>query len=504
MKDRSSVIFGNIIDKATIKKAAKAQKKFLKKFGDDRNTPYHLAAVDNEVLTPTMGVKVLTLSDNPLEKLPEKCVVIGNIRMGFGHYRISMAMASAAHAMGYTPLWLDLNSFPQTTCTKIIGSQNELYSLGSRLSQKFKLFNKLVWDPLNYEGFKKLTYNAGDQKNAELMVPLFTDIPKDLPFVATHVWPSQAAVHAGLTHVVNAIPDNWPMALHLSEGALHTVQTPSSYIGYRTLAAFDSKRVLNPMKKEDIVYTAHYVDDELVKNLEKDCASRIDRLQNGKPLRFLLSIGGAGAQGDYFASLIKTLIPYIKQNKATLYLNIGDYANVWEMFKQKIPQVEELATLHFDKWSETTSFVEAALSDSACSEPQSRGIHVFCHKNIFAAVYSTNLLMRACDLLMTKPSELAFYPVPKLLIQHVGGHEKWGAIRAAELGDGTPECYSLDYACFMISQCIEQRDMLVMMNNAIVSNKRAGLYNGAYHAVELATGLTDVSGKGSEYAYAGR
>ena len=56
----------------------------------------------------------------------------------------------------------------------------------------------------------------------------------------------------------------------------------------------------------------------------------------------------------------------------------------------------------------------------------------------------------------------------------------------------------------MISQCIEQRDMLVMMNNAIVSNKRAGLYNGAYHAVELATGLTDVSGKGSEYAYAGR
>jgi len=86
----------------------------------------------------------------------------------------------------------------------------------------------------------------------------------------------------------------------------------------------------------------------------------------------------------------------------------------------------------------------------------------------------------------------------------VGGHEKWGAIRAAELGDGTPECYSLDYACFMISQCIEQRDMLVMMNNAIVSNKRAGLYNGAYHAVELATGLTDVSGKGSEYAYAGR
>lgn len=504
MKDRSSVIFGNQIDRATIKKAAKTQKKFLRKFGDDRSTPYHLAAVDNEVLTPVMGVKVLKLSDNPLETLPEKCVIIGNIRMGFGHYRISMAMASCAHAMGYTPLWLDLNSFPETTCTKIISSQNELYSLGSRLSQKFKLFNKLVWDPLNYEGFKKLSYNAGDQKNAELMVPLFTDIPKDVPYIATHVWPSQAAVHAGLTHVVNAIPDNWPMALHLSEGALHTIQTPSSYIGYRTLAGFDEKRTLNPMGENDIVYTAHYVDDELVQNIEKDCAARIDRLQNGKPLRFLLSIGGAGAQGDYFASLIKTLVPYIKQNKATLYLNIGDYANVWDMFRQKISGIEELAVLHFDDWAKTTEFVNSALADSSCEKPQSKGIHVFCHKNIFAAVYATNLLMRACDLLMTKPSELAFYPIPKLMIQHVGGHEKWGAIRSAEVGDGTPECYSLDYAMFMIRQFAEKPDMLIQMNNAIIANKKSGLYNGAYHAVELAAGITPLDGKGSRYAYAGR
>ncbi|HCA19617.1 MAG TPA: hypothetical protein DEO40_02950, partial [Treponema sp.] len=132
MEDKSSVIFGNVIPKSVVKKAARAQKKYLRKFGDDREKKYHLAAVDNPVLTPAMGVKVLKLSDNPLETLPEKSVVIGNIRMGFGHYRISMAMASCAHAMGYTPLWLDLNSFPETVCTKIIGSQNEMYSMASR------------------------------------------------------------------------------------------------------------------------------------------------------------------------------------------------------------------------------------------------------------------------------------------------------------------------------------------------------------------------------------
>ncbi len=504
MEDKSSVIFGNEMPKKAVRKAAKNQKKNLRKFGDDRKVEYHLAAVDHPVVTPALGIKVLVLSKNPLESLPPKSIIIGNIRMGFGHYRISMAMASCARAMGFTPLWLDLNSFPETTCTKIISSQNDLYSLGSRLSQKFKLFNKFVWEPINYTGFKKITYNVGDQKNAELMIPVFNDLPRDTPYIATHVWPSQAAIHAGMSHVVNAIPDNWAMGLHLSEGALHTIQTPNSYLAYRTLRGFDGKKTLKPMKAQDIVYTGQYIDHEMVSNIETDCASRIDRIENGKPIRFLLTIGGAGAQADYFAGLIKTLVPYIKQNKATLYLNIGDYANVWNLFKEKIPEIEAMAETHFDNWDYTKRFAQVALDDVSGEASESKGIHVFCHKDIFAAVYATNLLIRVCDVLITKPSELAFYPVPKLMIQHVGGHEQWGAIRAAEIGDGTPECPNLEYAQFMLTQFIEEKDILVQMCNAIKAANRAGIYNGAYHAVELATGLTGLDGKGSEYTYAGR
>ena len=181
-------------------------------------------------------------------------------------------MASAARALGYTPLWMDLNSFPETTATKIISYQNELYSKGSRLSQQpnffSKTFNKFFWEPLNYTGFKKLSYNAGDQITSELMTPLFREIPKDIPFIATHVWPSQAAVHAGMKNVINAIPDNWPMALHLSQGAVHTVQTYNAYWGYRSLNGFDSKKILNPMNRDDIVFTGHYIDHELVSNIE--------------------------------------------------------------------------------------------------------------------------------------------------------------------------------------------------------------------------------------------
>jgi hypothetical protein len=409
--------------------------------------------------------------------------------MGFGHYRISMAMASAAKALGYTPLWFDLNSFPETTCTKIISYQNNLYSTGSRLSQKSKLFNKLFWEPLNYEGFKKLSYNAGDQKTAELMTPLFREIPKETPFIATHVWPSQAAIHAGMKNVVNAIPDNWPMALHLSEGAVHTIQTYNSYWGYRTLNGFDVERILKPMSDQDLVWTGHYIDHELVSNIEADCANRISRIKDGKPLRFLFTIGGAGAQGEFFAAIIKTLLPYVKQNKACIYLNCGDYENVWNLLQKNIPELSDgsiKTSRHFNDWKTELDFANNAIE--GLESESGSGIHVFCNKDIFAAVYITNLLMRASDVLVTKPSELAFYPVPKLFIRRIGGHEMWGAIHSAELGDGTIECETPEYAGSIVKLLIDQPDLIEGMCNAIITQKKIGTYDGAYKAVKIAAG----------------
>ena len=240
--DRAKSIFGNPISDRDYAKAVKGMESYRRKFGDDSKITYTLSAEPNRVLD-AFGAKNLVIGGAPYH-FGEKDVVIGNIRMGFGHYRISMAMASAAKALGYNPLWFDLHSFKDTTCGKVIRHQNDLYSLGSRLSQKSKLFN-IFWEYENSEGFRKLTYNAADQKKAELMAPVARALPKDIPYVATHVWPAQAAVHAGLTHVVNAIPDNWPMGLHLAEGAKHTIQTPSSFLGYKSLRGM-AKAIFTP------------------------------------------------------------------------------------------------------------------------------------------------------------------------------------------------------------------------------------------------------------------
>ena len=94
--------------------------------------------------------------------------------------------------------------------------------------------------------------------------------------------------------------------------------------------------------------------------------------------------------------------------------------------------------------------------------------------------------MHASDLLITKPSELSFYPVPKLMIQRVGGHEAWGAVRAAEVGDGTYEMDDPREICGFIDCVQEDRSMIVDMCARIRTARDAGIYDGAYRAVELA------------------
>ena len=151
MIDKTSVIFGNQIDKKTIKSAEKSKQKYIKKFGDDSEKDYKIGFAEIPTLDYIKTKNIVFKDEN--EKFDHKAIIVGNIRMGFGHYRISIAMASAARALGYTPYWLDLASF-DATGSKMIRHQNDLYSKASRISQKSKLFNKLFWEPLNSEGFK--------------------------------------------------------------------------------------------------------------------------------------------------------------------------------------------------------------------------------------------------------------------------------------------------------------------------------------------------------------
>lgn len=478
MKDRSSVIFNNPIDSKTIRQANKAKAKYIRKYGDDSQKTYLLEAKNIDALD-FIGAKNLVFS-NRASILPENALVVGNIRMGFGHYRISIAMASCAKALGYEPYWLDLAGF-DATGSKMIQEQNKMYSLASRISQKSRLFNHFVWEPLNCEGFKKITYNAKDQKNAELLVPILNALPKDIPYIATHVWPSQGAIHAGMTHVVNAIPDNWAMGLHLSQGAIHTVQTNFGYIGYKMLRDF-AKEPLQGIPESQLKMVGRYVDHELLVHLEEDNALRIQRSLNQKPMRFLMTVGGAGAGFDQFLSMVKHLLPYVQTKQAALFINFGDHQDVYEKMMKSLGNIE--VQKYFDRYEDLKDLVKQLRSQDA------QGITAICNEDIFQAVYSTNLLMPECDVIITKPSELAFYPIPKLFMKHIGGHEVYGAIASQEAGDGTFECSTNKSSNEMIDRLIQDKELYIHMVNRITQMKKEGAYDGAYECVRLATRQT--------------
>ncbi len=141
---------------------------------------------------------------------------------------------------------------------------------------------------------------------SELFNNLYAALPSDMPILTSHMWNCMGAVAGGMTNVVDMMFDNWPMAFQLTEGAKHAVQSPSGYYGFRVMRGFDDKgSILKPTPADALFYTGHHVDHELVENIEADCDARLRRMKAKEPRRFLVTMGGAGAQRELFKAIIE-------------------------------------------------------------------------------------------------------------------------------------------------------------------------------------------------------
>ena len=473
-------VFGNEIGPKRVAQGVRLRERFARKYGYVAGLKYPLSAAENPTVGPYIGVHNVTSGQGGGAIDPEKGVFVGTIRMGYGHYRIAMALASAVHSMGLVPYWFDLLGF-DSPGARMIRDMDKWYSLGSRISQKSRLFNRLLWDPLMGKWYKRLEKNHPVMAAAELFSDVYGEIPKDMPFLASHPFAAHGALHAGLKRVVNIIPDNCPLGFHLASGGIQTVQSPSAYFGFRTLKGMGQRgRTPNGVPAAQLAMTGHYIDHELAANAVLDCEARLTRIQARAPRRLLISVGGAGAQQGLIAAILRELIPRLREKSVTLFVNFGDHRSVHDAVMRAVPEALGLAVRHTD-WLETAWFAE-----NAAVEDLPGGLHTFLNKDIYAAVYTTNLLMRASDVLLTKPGELAYYPIPKLFLERVGGHEAWGAIRASELGDGTQECDSLPLALQTLRLLIDEDDILSMLCDGIIKLDGMGVYHGAYRAVELA------------------
>mmetsp|Transcript_37426 Transcript_37426/g.54773 ORF Transcript_37426/g.54773 Transcript_37426/m.54773 type:complete len:257 (+) Transcript_37426:1108-1878(+) len=240
------------------------------------------------------------------------------------------------------------------------------------------------------------------------------------------------------------------------------------------------------VKPEHLQLAGHWIPRDLVESIPDACKRRIHRAKSTsprKPLRLLIPVGGAGAQRKFIVSLVKALLPLAKENKVQLFLNAADHAHMKESFSNSLSD----AGVDYDVVSNMTGvrdFRAKLLSDWETSEP-AKNVTLFAFDDYFTAVATTDILCNVADVLACKPSELAFYPIPKLMIRRVGDHEEYSALRASELGDGTLEARTVKVSLRYVDLFLET-ELLVTMNEAIVKNNEMGIYDGCKNAIKIA------------------
>jgi hypothetical protein len=224
-------VYGNPITKAQ-SRVDRWKTMLARKFKYDPNEIYNLSVREHPYGGEIFGLKEI-VRDQPGEPIQkENGVIVSTIRMGFGHYRIAIAGVSAACAMGFTPYWLDLLSIPGVP-TDVINWCNYNYSKFSRISQRYRWFDKYVWECLTTGEptlpilnwifnqwivtwpWRFLKTEVKDYKMSELFDRLYAALPSDMPTLTSHMWNCMGAVAGGMTngrgHDVRQLADGLPV-----------------------------------------------------------------------------------------------------------------------------------------------------------------------------------------------------------------------------------------------------------------------------------------------------
>eukprot|EP00934_Nitzschia_sp_Nitz4_P007839 Nitzschia sp. Nitz4//scaffold247_size31676//27739//29465//NITZ4_007933-RA/size31676-augustus-gene-0.31-mRNA-1//-1//CDS//3329543964//7829//frame0 len=402
----------------------------------------------------------------------KKTIIVATIRMGFGHHRLAYSACSWALEQGYTTIFHDLINI-ECDESKLIGSADSIYSKMSRLSSEMGGPIEYLWGKAMKQG------DANGLRVAALeaahMQPLLLGYPKDIPIIATHQLVALTAAAAGFTNVINLVVDNYPQWFLVVPKTLNCTQGPVNYQAFLRMG----------VQPDQVRLAGHWCPTGLVKNLEADCKARMARAKASplKARRLLVPVGGAGAQKKFIVGMLEQVKNLVKEGKLQLFLNAGDHAHM----KAAFVEVLEKCGLEYDTVSTTQGVYDFQKKLLGGAEPD-KAVTLFAFEDYFPAVATTDILGRVADVLTCKPSELAFYPLPKLHIRRVGDHEADSARRAAEVGDGSMEARELEDAMRYIQLFLATPDLLVSMNEQVLRAHQIGLYNGCKNAVDWAMG----------------
>jgi len=389
--------------------------------------------------------------------------------MGFGHHRIAYAVASYATDVEDRDIYFH----------DIVQIGNDEASLTDEAETLYSTASQLLTETPNTIERMLSKLSAGATANtlrlqvqtAGLMTSLMAGLDKDSPVIATHPLVGAIAVSANFTNVINLVVDNHPQWFVIVPGALNLVQGPKLYRELLKLG----------VPNDDLELVGHWNPRVIVDNIPEATENRIERVQNKKPLRLLIPVGGAGAQESFLVDLVEACAPLVREGQLQLFLNAGDHAHMDKAFREQL----EASNLPFDTVTDLQSRAQFESRLQSNKEPNSP-VTLFAFNDTFPAVTTTDELVCYSDVLVCKPSEMAFYAVPKLMIRRVGDHEAKSAVRAAEVGDGTLEAGTIPEIMQEIQQFLNKPGDLITMNKMIRKNNEIGMYDGAKIAVAKA------------------
>jgi tetrahydromethanopterin S-methyltransferase subunit A len=251
----------------------------------------------------------------PLKPGKNGAIVVGTIRMGFGHHRIAYAATSWGLASNKTTYFHDLLNIDSPE-SKLIKDMDALYSQGSRMATEFGGSVEKIWGSFTKGGDEnalRVSYQL-----AEHLRPILLGLPTDTPIIATHCFVGLAAVALGFTKVINLVIDNHAQWFIVVPGAYNLVQGPSNYHNLLRMGV--------PADKLRIA--GAWVAKDMVENIDADCNARIARAKARKPRRLLIPVGGAGAQKTFVTSFVSGLKGQLDAGKVELFLNAGDHEHM--------------------------------------------------------------------------------------------------------------------------------------------------------------------------------
>lgn len=479
----NNTVFGNALPVSVISSATKAREKSIIKYGSDATFACHYT-IELHPALEDLGARLLFPVPNaaqPLDyNLLAKPVIIGHI--GGDSIRTALALSSAARALGRMALWFDMSAYDNTAGAKLIADLHLSNIKNGELAQKSSLFQTLYWEKGHAKKMRSLSQSVINRSISSAFVPLFIDFNKETPFIAAHSFAAHAALNAGMKYVINALPGNCPLGAHLCEGTVHTAQTPYSYLGYKMLRGMSNNPVLQSIPESELVYTGRYVDHLMIQHLDRDCEKRLQRAKNRSALRWLISFDEFSLNKELIKPVLIKLLELEKEKRATVLINYGKHYELWEQLK------EEIAELRM--WAIEFPCDNYLIVKNFCQELRTKkdigGINAFGSQDEIMNTYTTDALLRGCDVLISRPSSISLYPVPKLLARRKHREEFWNAMHTGELGEATFECYSVVQILQMIDVLDRDRDLLELMNKCIQKNNTGSLYSGAYDVIRLA------------------